>query len=77
MANPYLQALDPLTITTTDTSFTRMARQYREPGEQGRWIASGMLDGAGSGAGLGKGEEESEREEVAEGRLKFGRDPIR
>jgi len=54
-----------------------MAKQYREAGEQRRWIAAGMQDGAGSGSGLSKGDEESEQKEVSEGRFKFSRDPIR
>lgn len=64
VARKHLNALDPSTITTIETSFTRMVRRFREPGEERRWRNSGKQDGAGSGTGLSKGDEESESEEV-------------
>ena len=36
-AKPYLSVLDPTTIRSIDTSFTRMAKKYREAGEERRW----------------------------------------
>jgi hypothetical protein len=65
VAKDYLAALDPSTITTIDTSFTRMARRFREPGEERLWRAAGRQDGAGSGTGLGQGDDEAEEEEVS------------
>lgn len=64
VAKKYLIALDPSTINTIDTSFTRMVRKFREPGEERRWKAAGKADGAGTGTGLSPGDEESEAEEV-------------
>ena len=65
-ARKYLSALDPTTITAIDTSFTRMARAYREPGEQARWRAARELDGSGSGAGVTPAFEEGEEEEIGQ-----------
>ncbi|WRT66215.1 uncharacterized protein IL334_003168 [Kwoniella shivajii] len=62
-ARPYLSALDPITIHTIDTSFTRMARRFVEANEESRWKASGMPDGSGE-TGLGKADEDIEQEEV-------------
>ncbi|RXK40870.1 hypothetical protein M231_01929 [Tremella mesenterica] len=39
MAKSHLSTLNPHTISTIDTSFTRMARRYREPDEERRWLA--------------------------------------
>lgn len=68
----YLAALDPSTIKRIDTSFTRMAKRFREPDEERRWKAWGKLDGAGSGAGLDREDEEAEREETGEA-IRLGR----
>lgn len=65
VAKGHLAALDPSTITTIETSFTRMARRFREPGEERSWRAAGRKDGAESGAGLGQGDDEAEDEEVS------------
>jgi hypothetical protein len=65
MSKAHLAALDPTTIKHIDTSFTRMARRFREPDEERRWKNKGAAsDGANSGTGLNEGDEESEREEV-------------
>jgi len=63
-ARSYLTVLDPSTIRDIDTSFTRMARKFREPEEERRWLAAGKVDGAGSGTGFGEGDEEGEKEET-------------
>ncbi|RSH82224.1 hypothetical protein EHS25_005934 [Saitozyma podzolica] len=68
----YLAALDPSTIKRIDTSFTRMAKRFREPDEERRWKAWGKLDGAGSGAWLDREDEEAEREETGEA-IRLGR----
>ncbi|WVQ82214.1 hypothetical protein IAT38_004342 [Cryptococcus sp. DSM 104549] len=65
-ARPYLSALDPSTIHTIDTSFTRMARRFQEPDEERRWRAAGREDGAGSGTGLGEEEGAGEGEGAGE-----------
>jgi hypothetical protein len=51
VARKYLDALDPVTINTIDTSFTRMARRFREPGEERRWKAAARRVGGGSAEG--------------------------
>ena len=65
MAKSHLAALDPSTIKVIDTSFTRMARRFREPDEERRWKAHGRQDGAGSDAGLPAADEEKEKEEAS------------
>ncbi|KAL7421719.1 hypothetical protein Q5752_003490 [Cryptotrichosporon argae] len=46
-ARPYLDALDPASITTIDTAVTRMAREFREPDEEVRWRAAALGADAG------------------------------
>jgi hypothetical protein len=60
-----MSALDPITITATETSFTRMARKYREPDEMARWLKEGSPNGAHSGSALPAGDEEVEAQELA------------
>ena len=64
MARPYLSVLDPSTIERIDSSFTRMARSFREPDEKRRWRAAGRQDGVGSGTGIRIGVEEGEMEQL-------------
>ncbi|OXG24592.1 hypothetical protein C366_00121 [Cryptococcus neoformans Tu401-1] len=72
-ARPYLSALDPSTITQIETSFTRMARRFREPDELRRWLTVGKEDGAGSGTGLSEGDEEANRKRLLQDRTHRGR----
>lgn len=39
MSKKFLRALNPTSIQTIDTSFTRMARRFREHDEERRWKA--------------------------------------
>ncbi|OCF40483.1 hypothetical protein I317_05721 [Kwoniella heveanensis CBS 569] len=67
-ARPYLSALDPSTVQTIDTSFTRMARKFVGPDEERRWrtaVASKVEGSTNDQTGLGVGDEESQWEETA------------
>ena len=46
IAKSHLNALDPTTVQSTNTSFTRMARRFQEPDEERRWKAWRELDRA-------------------------------
>ncbi|WWD17440.1 hypothetical protein CI109_101881 [Kwoniella shandongensis] len=63
-ARSHLSKLDPATINKIDSSFTRMARRFREPDEERRWLSAGQVDGSGSRTEIEIGAEETELEEI-------------